>query len=82
MNTLDRYWQERGKAFVDWKRQQDEVTEGWLARMLWCINRMPALLRALGFDPAPTPLKVGVEHIRALKEKIGWEPTTMANFFN
>jgi integrase len=82
MKSVERYWQEQGKAFVDWKRQQDEVTEGWLARMLWCILRMPVLLRPLGFDPAPTPRKVGVEHIRALKEKIGWEPTTMANFFN
>ena len=81
MPSQERYWLDKGRAFVKWKREQDEVTEAWLERMVTNIGRTPTLLEEVGFDPSPSPLKVGVEHIRALKERKGWEPSTLATYF-
>lgn len=81
MPSQERYWLDKGRAFVKWKREQDEVTEAWLERMVTNIGRTPTLLEEIGFEPGPSPLKVGVEHIRALKERRGWETNTLATYF-
>jgi integrase len=81
MTSHDGWWRARGKAYVNWKRQQDEVGEEWLHRVLWDIGRTPTLLNGVGFSPSPSPRRVSVEHIRALKAKLGWEPNTLATFF-
>ena len=76
-----RRWAERAKEFVEHKRSEDEVTEGWLERVEWDVRRTPDLLERVGVTPAPPPNLLKPEHVRRLKTQLGWGTRTTASYF-
>ncbi len=76
-----RRWAERAKEYVEKKRSEDEVTEGWLERVEWDIGRTPDLLRRVGVSPVPPPNLLQPEHVRLLKTGLGWGTRTTASYF-
>lgn len=70
------------EAFLHQKRTTDDVSEAWLSRMRWELNRCSSLLHRVGSD---TQLRsagdVTDEYIRALREGLPWETPTFAIHF-
>lgn len=81
MPEAARRWTEQGREWVE-SRRDEEITEQWRARMVWDIGRTPDLLSRVGTVEIPFPSQVTVEHIRALRHGLGWQPRTMASYFS
>lgn len=77
----DTGWQEAARSYYERLRADGLIGAEWARRIHWHIVRTPALLRRVGFDPPPPPMKLGLEHLEALQERLGWSRNGLAVYF-
>ncbi len=77
-----RWWTDRAKEYVEWLRQEGELSDGYLKRNLRYLVAFRRDCGRAGVDPPKGPMDVGREHIRAVKGSGLWGPRTLKTEFS
>jgi len=70
-------WQDQVESFIEWKRSETAIGDGWVQRMRWELLRFPRLLQRVDVSETPrTPTEVTPEAIALLRGRLPWEKAT------
>jgi integrase len=80
--TTARWWTEKAKEYVEWQRQESELSEGYLIRNRRYLVAFPRDCKRAGARVPQGPTDVTREHIRAVKGCGQWGPRTLKTKFS
>jgi integrase len=80
--TSARWWTEKTKEYVEWLRQESELSQGYLARNQRYLVAFQRDCERAGIGAPDGPTDVGREHIRAIKASGLWGPRTLKTMFS
>jgi integrase len=80
--TSARWWTEKAKEYVEWLRQESELSQGYLARNQRYLVAFQQDCERAGSGVPEGPTDVSREHIRAVKTCGLWTPRTLKTKFS
>jgi integrase len=80
--TTARWWAEKAKEYVEWQRQESELSEGYLVRTRRYLVAFQRDCERAGTAVPEGPTDVTRDHIRAVKGCGQWGPRTLKTKFS
>lgn len=74
-------WELGVEDFVRHLQTEGTVGAEWVRRIRWHVLRTPSLLGKLGFGDALRPEDLRLEHVQAIRGRLGWERNTLLVYY-
>ncbi|MDE1882037.1 MAG: site-specific integrase, partial [Euryarchaeota archaeon] len=79
---IDEVWSSAANILWEAVRREGSVGEEWARRIRWHIARTPGVLRRAGYLVPPSPEALDTEHLRAVRDRLGWSRNGLAVYFS